>query len=138
MVKFFRNILKRYKLHYYLMISNDLNKTNTNLKCKYCFKKNEFFNQLTQKKLIEALKTDENDFDVEKELYHYLSLPPLFLTIGRCQHSAADLLLEYAACSNIQDLNDNTIVQIYKIYTIIIRYISHVHKINHASCVLIY
>jgi hypothetical protein len=95
--------------------------TKTNFKCKYCFKKNEFFNQLTHTKLIEALKTDENDFDVEKELLnlnidkeiyknqqYLICLPPLFLTISRCQHSATELLLEYGACPNIQDLYGNT------------------------------
>ncbi len=89
--------------------------------CSYCMKKYELYSQNTQSKLIEALKIDENlditnELDIlnnEKEdiynsIYYLRCLPPIFLTISKCFHSATELLLEYGTCTNIQDLNGNT------------------------------
>ena len=92
-------------------------------RCAYCLQRFELYNEHTQAKLIEALKTDENSetFDVinelkalnsDKDLYNsnvYLRcLPPIFLTISKCFHAATELLLAYGSCTNIQDLNGNT------------------------------
>ncbi|RMZ95462.1 serine threonine kinase, partial [Brachionus plicatilis] len=41
--------------------------------------------------------------------YNYLiTLPPLFLSISKCNHQATQLLLSYGACPNIQDNYDNS------------------------------
>lgn len=47
--------------------------------------------------------------EINYSSYGYLvRLPPLFLSISRCNHAATDLLLTYDACSNVQDDLGNT------------------------------
>ncbi|CAF0909879.1 unnamed protein product, partial [Brachionus calyciflorus] len=46
---------------------------------------------------------------VDYSLFNYLiTLPPLFLSISKCNHQATELLLSYGACPNIQDSFGNT------------------------------
>ena len=54
------------------------------------------------------LKFLYSDKDIYNDPVYLLSLPPLFLAISKCMHSASELLLEYGACPNIQDLLGNT------------------------------
>ena len=106
------------------------------VKCDYCKKRNKIQNQKTssqgskkyfnikyqesvenqkheQEKEVEELPSlspypilpDDVNYSCQKYL---VRLPPIFLSISKCNHSAAELLLTYDACSNLQDEFGNT------------------------------
>lgn len=69
--------------------------------------------------------------------YNYLiTLPPLFLSISKCNHKATHLLLSYGACPNIQDCFNNSPLHVaaakpnpcYECIYLLLKY--------HANCLL--
>ena len=105
------------------------------VKCDYCKKRNKTQNQKASssnkkhfsikyqesvdKQKVECAQKEEelpslspypiSSDEVDYTSYTYLvRLPPIFLSISKCNHSATELLLTYDACSNLQDEFGNT------------------------------
>jgi hypothetical protein len=53
-----------------------------------------------------------DQIDYSSFLY-LIRLPPLFLSISKCNHAATDLLLTYGACPNVQDDLGNFFCKLY-------------------------
>lgn len=75
--------------------------------------------------------------EINYSSYSYLvRLPPIFLTVSKCNHAALELLLTYDACSNVQDELGNTPLHLavakrnpcYNCVYLLLKY----HAISHA------
>lgn len=101
-------------------------KTSYNFNCNFCK-----FNK------IETTASEIQIDSINYCSYNYLiSLPPLFLSISKCNHKATNLLLSYGACPNIQDCYNNSPLHVaaakpnpcYECIYLLLKY--------HANCLL--
>lgn len=97
-------------------------------KCIFCLNKTiEMTNQIIKPDPI-------NYFDYD----HVIKLPPLFLSISKCNHQATELLLSYGACPNIQDCHDNSPLHLatakptpcYECIYLLLKYHANCHLLN--------
>lgn len=91
--------------------TENINKSRFKIKCNYC-KQNPLAQPINPDYSINENDCNNKIPNLDRINYssssYLISLPPLFLSISKCNHSATELLLTYNACPNIQDEFGNT------------------------------